>query len=71
MIKPRGYLFAPTLVAPDGGRHLLPNRHDPAYCGQVEGERHAPAWVSPRGLCQSCRQQYVQRLLAGRSGTLN
>lgn len=57
--QPNSRINVPVLVAPDGGRHILRGRVDPAWCEATEGERIAPAWVTRRGLCQRCVQRYV------------
>lgn len=61
--RPRGGIFIAMLVAPDGGRHILRNRTDPAYCGEAEGQRVDLAWIPRQHLCQRCLQQYMKRVL--------
>lgn len=60
---PIGRLFEPILVAPDGSRHLLINRTDPAWCGETEGTRYPPAWTDRNNVCQRCLQKFMKQFV--------
>lgn len=56
-------LLVPTLVAPDGLRHIIAGRDHAPYCGApAEGEQVAPAEYNRSKLCQRCAQKYIKRV---------
>lgn len=61
---PDSQVYVAILVGSDGTWHMLPSpQHMIAECGEAEGVRRAPAWVSKRVVCQRCLQKRERAIL--------
>lgn len=54
--------YIPTLVSPNGTRHIIPGKDSAAYCGAT-GDQERPRDWRTTDLCQRCLQKFVKAVV--------